>query len=131
MADVGLDGLTDLGLPFGVGIDGVANVLAQFSDVGVQQLEKALLLAGELVVERALGRARVPDDIGDGAGTVSALGDRGREAIEKALPKRVDLGGVSRGSIFRDSRRHRRLLLSNQRHLNPCQHLVPHGTVPE
>ena len=41
------------------------DALAELLDVGPQQLQKALLLAVELVVEGALGRAGVADDVGD------------------------------------------------------------------
>ena len=92
MSDVGLDRLTNLLVPIGFGIDRRGDALAEFLDVGSQQLEEALLLAGELVVERALGRARVADDVGDRAGAVAALGDRGGEAVEQAEPKRIWLG---------------------------------------
>ena len=54
MADIGFHGLANLSLPLRVRIDSGANLLRQVLDIGLQQLEKALLLAGELVVERAL-----------------------------------------------------------------------------
>ena len=59
----------------------------------MQQLEKALLFTLELAVERALRRAGVTDDVGDGGGAVSALGYRGREAVEQPASKRIDIDG--------------------------------------
>ncbi len=94
VADVSLDGLPDLGLPVGCRVDRVADLLAEFLDAGVQQLVETLLLAGELVVERALGGTGVPDDVGDGAGAVSAFVDRRRETVEQPLPERIDVGGL-------------------------------------
>ena len=109
MADVGFHGLTNLRLPVRIWVDGVANLVRQVLDIGVQQLEKALLFTGELTVERALRRAGVTNDVGDGGGAVSALGDRGGEAVEQATSKRVDIGGPRgsrRSRIVCDGGRH-------------------------
>jgi hypothetical protein len=54
VADVGLDGLTDLLVPVSLGIDRRRDAFAEFLDVGPQQLQEALFLAGEVVVEGAL-----------------------------------------------------------------------------
>jgi hypothetical protein len=64
----------------------------------------------ELVVEGSLGRAGVTDDVGDGGGAVSALGYRGREAVEQAASKRIDIDrlidGLSGSRIVSDGFRH-------------------------
>jgi len=92
VSDVGFDGLANLLVPVGLGIDCRGDALAESFDVGAQQLQEALFLAGEVVVERALGSARVAHDVGDGGGTVAALADRSGEAVEQPAPKRVWLG---------------------------------------
>ncbi len=89
MSDVGLDRLTNLLVPVGLGIDRCRDALAEFLDVGPQQLQKALFFTSELVVERALGRAGVADDVSDRAGAVTTVADRGGEAIEQPEPKRI------------------------------------------
>ena len=106
MADVGFHGLANLSLPVRVRIDGVANLLRQVFDIDMQQLEKALLFTLELVVERALRRAGATDDVGDGGGAVSALGYRGRETVEQAASKRVDVGRLDRSCVVSDGCRH-------------------------
>src|ERR1700730_12669358 len=128
---VGLHGLTNLSLPVRVRIDGGANLLRQLLYVGMQQLEETLLLAGELPVERALRCAGVTDDVGDGGGPVSALGDRGREAVEQPAAERVDIDRFGRSRVVSDGCRHVRLLPTNPARVSPCQRLVPQGTVPE
>jgi hypothetical protein len=89
MSDVGLDRLTNLSAPISLGIDRCQDAFAEFLDVVLQQLQEALFLTGELVVEGALGRARVADNVCDCAGAVSTLADRGGEAVEQSEPKRV------------------------------------------
>ena len=84
VSDVGLDGLTNLLVPVGLGIDCGGDVFSEFLDIGAQQLQKAPFLAGELVIERALGSARVANDVGDRAGAISALAYRCREAVKQA-----------------------------------------------
>ncbi len=114
VADVGLDGLTNLGLPVRIWIDGGANVLAQLSDVGVQQLEKALLLAGELVVERAFRCAGVTNDVGHGGGAVAALAYRGGQAVEQSAAERVYIDGLDRSRVVSDGCCHVASLRENQ-----------------
>lgn len=91
VTDIGLDRLPDLCVPIGVGIDRRRDLRAQFLDVDGQQLEKALFLAREVVVEGAFGRARATDDVGDGAGAIAAFGDRRGQAVEEPEAERIDL----------------------------------------
>lgn len=89
VSDVGLDRLTNLRLPVGGRVDRCGDLVAEPFDVRLQELQKAFLLAGELVVERALGGVGVADDVGDRAGAVAALGDGQGEPVEQAEAKRV------------------------------------------
>lgn len=81
-------------------------MLSPSFDVGAQELQEALFLAGELVVEGALGRAGVPDDVGDRAGAVATLGDRGGQAVEQPKPKRIGFVGEVAENRVVSRRRH-------------------------
>jgi hypothetical protein len=48
----------------------------------------------------------VPDDVGDGGGAVSALGYGGREAVEQAASKRIDVGRFDRSRVISDGSLH-------------------------
>ena len=67
-------------------------LVIRFSLFLPQQLDQALFLAGELLVEGALGGAGVPDDVGDGGVAVAAFDDRRGDAVEQPVKERV---GVS------------------------------------
>src|ERR1700756_3498109 len=92
MSDVGLDGLTNLPMPVGFGVDLCGDAPAELFDVGPQQLEEALFLAVEPVVEGALGRAGVADGVAGRAGAVAAFVDRRGEAVKQPKPKRIRVG---------------------------------------
>ena len=107
VSDVGLDGVTNLLMPVGFGVDRCGDALAELLDVGPQQLQEALFLAVEPVVEGALGRAGVADDVGDRAGAVAAFIDRGGEAVEQPKPKRIRLSRRVAGNRVLRRRCHR------------------------
>ncbi len=83
------DRLADLHLPVRIRVDGVADGGDQDVVVPPKQLDQALFLAGELLVEGALGGAGVPDDVGDGGVAVAALDDRCGHAVEQPVEERV------------------------------------------
>ena len=127
MADVGLDGLADLGLPVGVAVDRAADLLAELFDAGVQQLVKALLPCwgtGRRTCASRCGRA----------GRCRRRCWRGiRVRRSRPRGRRAAAAGTDRCRSARsESRRQRR---SSPRRLlatvNPCQRLVPDGTVPD
>ena len=89
VVDVRVDRLADLDLPVRLRVDGIADVGDQGLVVPPQQLDQALFLAGELLVEGALGGAGVPDDVGDGGVAVAALDDRCGHAVEQPVEERV------------------------------------------
>ena len=72
----------DLLAPRCLRVDRHSQRLHQNLVIGRQQFDEALLFTGEVVVEGALGGAGVADDIGHGRLAVSALGDRGGQAVE-------------------------------------------------
>ena len=120
MVDVGLGRLADLVLPVRLGVDRRLDVGDQVLVVSAQQLDQALFLAGELLVEGALRRARVPDDVGDGGVAIAALTDRCGQPVEQPVAERVVDG---RDAVVERSRSSFRLPRS------PCAALVPSGTV--
>ena len=89
VVDVGVGRLADLVLPVRLGVDRRLDVGDQVVVVSAQQLDQALFLAGELLVEGALRGARVPDDVGDGGVAVAAFTDRCGKPVEQPVTERV------------------------------------------
>ena len=83
------DRLPDLDMPVRIRVDGITDVGDQVLVVPPQQLDQALFLAGELLVEGAFGGAGVPDDVGDGGVAVAAFDDRRGDAVEQPVKERV------------------------------------------
>ena len=88
VSDVGADGLMDLQLPVRFGVHGGLDGGDQVCVVPAEQLDQAVFLAGELLVERALGRPGVAHDVGDGGVPVAAFADRRGEAVEQSIGHR-------------------------------------------
>ena len=84
---------------------------------------KHCLFAGELVVERPLAGAGVPDDVGHRRLAVAALLDRGGQPVEQPAPETVRGGGRGTGSATD-------VLTAPPSHNRPLSALVPKSTVP-
>src|SRR5262249_6482198 len=95
--------------------------------VGSQEIDEAVLLAGELAVEGALGRAGVPDDVGDRGVAVAAFTDRGVEAVEQPAPERAGLVVGDDGlRVLSDGHDHPSSLKFTNK---ACLNTVPQSTV--
>src|SRR6202011_5079706 len=87
--DVCTDRLPNLVVPERLRVDRGHDLPDHLLVGGAQQLDEALLLAAELLIEGALRGAGVTHDVGDRGVPVSAFGYRLRETVEQPAAKRM------------------------------------------